>query len=213
MKVWKEWLWTLALQIYSVQFSFKLWPQPTWCPTDPPKERPKPDGTTSTTRSGRCGLCCPSPTTTRSVCPTCTPWRPSAPTSGSLSSSGVSPQTSVTLFITFKLQSACVTAKPNGNEFIEKSDVTAEMLTKALTLCPLLGVLPGDRSHCSLPYEAFLQALHGFVLVTTSHGKLVYVSENVSEYLGLSMVSLQIRYWIFSLWNIALTAWLFHSGL
>ncbi|XP_053292811.1 neuronal PAS domain-containing protein 4-like [Pleuronectes platessa] len=52
----------------------------------------------------------------------------------------------------------------------------------------LRGVLPGDGSHCSLPYEAFLQALHGFILVTTSQGKLVYVSENVAEYLGLSMI-------------------------
>nr|XP_057914144.1 neuronal PAS domain-containing protein 4-like [Doryrhamphus excisus] len=41
---------------------------------------------------------------------------------------------------------------------------------------------------CSLPYEAFLQALHGFILVTTIQGRLVYVSENVTEYLGLSMV-------------------------
>ncbi|XP_054655220.1 neuronal PAS domain-containing protein 4-like [Dunckerocampus dactyliophorus] len=40
---------------------------------------------------------------------------------------------------------------------------------------------------CSLPYEAFLQALHGFILVTTVQGRLVYVSENVAEYLGLSM--------------------------
>ncbi|KAM9804237.1 neuronal PAS domain-containing protein 4-like [Neosynchiropus ocellatus] len=45
-----------------------------------------------------------------------------------------------------------------------------------------------ERSHSSLPYEAFLQALHGFILVTTDQGKLVYVSENVSEYLGFSMV-------------------------
>ncbi|XP_071392050.1 neuronal PAS domain-containing protein 4-like [Centroberyx affinis] len=44
------------------------------------------------------------------------------------------------------------------------------------------------RSGCSLPYEAFLQALHGFILVTTAHGRLVYVSENVAEYLGHSMV-------------------------
>ncbi|KAM8852768.1 neuronal PAS domain-containing protein 4-like [Synchiropus picturatus] len=45
-----------------------------------------------------------------------------------------------------------------------------------------------EGSRCSLPYEAFLQALHGFILVTTDQGKLVYVSENVSEYLGFSMV-------------------------
>ncbi|KAM7409050.1 hypothetical protein PAMA_002659 [Pampus argenteus] len=49
-------------------------------------------------------------------------------------------------------------------------------------------LLSGERSCCSLPYEAFLQALHGFILVTTAQGKLVYVSENVVEYLGLSMV-------------------------
>uniref|UniRef100_A0A665WNP7 Neuronal PAS domain protein 4 like n=1 Tax=Echeneis naucrates TaxID=173247 RepID=A0A665WNP7_ECHNA len=37
-------------------------------------------------------------------------------------------------------------------------------------------------------HVAFLQALHGFILVTTAQGRLVYVSENVSEYLGLSMI-------------------------
>uniref|UniRef100_A0A3P8UBP2 PAS domain-containing protein n=1 Tax=Amphiprion percula TaxID=161767 RepID=A0A3P8UBP2_AMPPE len=52
----------------------------------------------------------------------------------------------------------------------------------------LQGLSAGDRSRCSLPYEAFLQALHGFILVTTAQGRLVYVSENVDEYLGLSMV-------------------------
>ncbi|XP_070772712.1 neuronal PAS domain-containing protein 4-like [Enoplosus armatus] len=52
----------------------------------------------------------------------------------------------------------------------------------------LQGFPAGERSHCSLPYEAFLQALHGFILVTTAQGRLVYVSENVAEYLGLSMV-------------------------
>ncbi|KAM9345450.1 neuronal PAS domain-containing protein 4-like [Symphorus nematophorus] len=50
------------------------------------------------------------------------------------------------------------------------------------------GLPAGERSHCSLPYEAFLQALHGFILVTTTQGRLVYVSENVAEYLGLSMI-------------------------
>ncbi|XP_034407394.1 neuronal PAS domain-containing protein 4-like [Cyclopterus lumpus] len=49
--------------------------------------------------------------------------------------------------------------------------------------------LPAEaRSRCSLPYEAFLPALHGFILVTTAQGRLVYVSENVEEYLGLSMI-------------------------
>ncbi|XP_061602057.1 neuronal PAS domain-containing protein 4-like [Cololabis saira] len=52
----------------------------------------------------------------------------------------------------------------------------------------LQGLPGGQRSHCSLPYEAFLEALHGFILVTTATGKLVYVSENVAEYTGVSMV-------------------------
>lgn len=59
--------------------------------SDPPKEHPKPEGITSTMRSGTCVLCCPSARKTRSACPTCTPWQQPAPTSGSLFSSKVSP--------------------------------------------------------------------------------------------------------------------------
>ncbi|XP_068597675.1 neuronal PAS domain-containing protein 4-like [Brachionichthys hirsutus] len=50
------------------------------------------------------------------------------------------------------------------------------------------GLPAGGRSNCYLSSEAFLPALHGFILVTTAQGRLVYVSENVAEYLGLSMV-------------------------
>lgn len=50
------------------------------------------------------------------------------------------------------------------------------------------GLEAGGRSDCCAPYEAFLEALHGFLLVSTAQGRLVYVSENVLEYLGLSMV-------------------------
>ncbi|XP_042358571.1 neuronal PAS domain-containing protein 4-like [Plectropomus leopardus] len=50
------------------------------------------------------------------------------------------------------------------------------------------GLPAGERPQRCLPYEAFLQALHGFILVTTAQGRLVYVSENVAEYLGLSMI-------------------------
>ncbi|XP_036376816.1 neuronal PAS domain-containing protein 4-like [Megalops cyprinoides] len=41
-----------------------------------------------------------------------------------------------------------------------------------------------------LPYEDFLQALPGFIVAMTSEGKLIYVSENVAEYLGFSMIDL-----------------------
>ncbi|XP_043110583.1 neuronal PAS domain-containing protein 4-like [Puntigrus tetrazona] len=37
-------------------------------------------------------------------------------------------------------------------------------------------------------YQSFLEALPGFIVALTRDGKLVYVSENVQEYLGLSMV-------------------------
>ncbi|XP_030628153.1 neuronal PAS domain-containing protein 4-like [Chanos chanos] len=53
-----------------------------------------------------------------------------------------------------------------------------------------LPAVPGEknRTKSCLPFEEFLQALPGFIVVMTKEGKLVYVSENVSEYLGFSMV-------------------------
>ncbi|XP_042625523.1 neuronal PAS domain-containing protein 4-like [Cyprinus carpio] len=45
-----------------------------------------------------------------------------------------------------------------------------------------------DAAGVSPLYESFLQALPGFIVALTRDGKLVYVSENVPEYLGLSMV-------------------------
>ncbi|XP_028845012.1 neuronal PAS domain-containing protein 4-like [Denticeps clupeoides] len=44
------------------------------------------------------------------------------------------------------------------------------------------------HSTTSLPGEDFLQALPGFIVVMTEEGKLVYLSKNVSDYLGLSVV-------------------------
>ncbi|KAK6489206.1 neuronal PAS domain-containing protein 4-like [Huso huso] len=41
-----------------------------------------------------------------------------------------------------------------------------------------------------LPYEDFLQALPGFIVAVSSEGKLIYISENVTDYLGYSMVDL-----------------------
>nr|XP_055027104.1 neuronal PAS domain-containing protein 4-like isoform X1 [Misgurnus anguillicaudatus] len=49
------------------------------------------------------------------------------------------------------------------------------------------GVCENSRD-LSLPHDDILQALPGFIVALTKDGKLVYVSENVSEYLGLSMV-------------------------
>ncbi|XP_035259740.1 neuronal PAS domain-containing protein 4-like isoform X1 [Anguilla anguilla] len=46
-----------------------------------------------------------------------------------------------------------------------------------------------EESSCIL-YEEFLQALPGFIVAMTREGKLIYVSENVTEYLGFSMVDL-----------------------
>ncbi|XP_048060038.1 neuronal PAS domain-containing protein 4-like isoform X2 [Megalobrama amblycephala] len=47
-----------------------------------------------------------------------------------------------------------------------------------------------DGSSVSPLNESFLQALPGFIVALTKDGKLVYVSENVVEYLGLSMVDI-----------------------
>ncbi|XP_073690896.1 neuronal PAS domain-containing protein 4-like isoform X2 [Garra rufa] len=45
-----------------------------------------------------------------------------------------------------------------------------------------------DAAGVSPLSDSFLQALPGFIVALTRDGKLVYVSENVPEYLGLSMV-------------------------
>ncbi len=41
----------------------------------------------------------------------------------------------------------------------------------------------------SLFVFSIFQALHGFLIAMTSTGKLLYMSENVTDYLGHSMVS------------------------
>ncbi|XP_067277366.1 neuronal PAS domain-containing protein 4-like isoform X2 [Pseudorasbora parva] len=45
-----------------------------------------------------------------------------------------------------------------------------------------------DSAGASPLTHSFLQALPGFLVALTAEGKLIYVSENVTEYLGLSMV-------------------------
>ncbi|MGH0170217.1 UNVERIFIED_CONTAM: hypothetical protein FKN15_058768 [Acipenser sinensis] len=47
-----------------------------------------------------------------------------------------------------------------------------------------------DEEPSPLPYKDFLQALPGFIVAVSSEGKLIYISENVTEYLGYSMVDL-----------------------
>lgn len=40
----------------------------------------------------------------------------------------------------------------------------------------------------------FLKALDGFMMVLSSDGDMVYLSENVSEYLGVSQVTYQMKF-------------------
>ncbi|XP_045161087.1 uncharacterized protein LOC123526135 [Mercenaria mercenaria] len=53
-------------------------------------------------------------------------------------------------------------------------------------------MLPTNRCSIEVPCE-FSSALTGFILVTTRDGKLVYISENVTEYLGHSMVDMKTQ--------------------
>lgn len=53
-------------------------------------------------------------------------------------------------------------------------------------------MLPANRCSIEVPCE-FSSALTGFILVTTRDGKLVYISENVTEYLGHSMVDMKTQ--------------------
>ncbi|XP_056616923.1 neuronal PAS domain-containing protein 4-like isoform X2 [Triplophysa dalaica] len=52
----------------------------------------------------------------------------------------------------------------------------------------LLGGVCQNSPDVSLPQQDILHALAGFIVAFTKEGKLLYVSENVSQYLGLSMV-------------------------
>uniref|UniRef100_A0A8C5GM24 Neuronal PAS domain-containing protein 4-like n=1 Tax=Gouania willdenowi TaxID=441366 RepID=A0A8C5GM24_GOUWI len=73
--------------------------------------------------------------------------------------------------------------------YIRKSVVFQGETGTKITFSLLFEGLPaGDGLSCSLQYETFLQALHGFILVTTTQGRLVYVSENIPEFTGISMV-------------------------
>ncbi|XP_052767265.1 uncharacterized protein LOC128208024 [Mya arenaria] len=53
-------------------------------------------------------------------------------------------------------------------------------------------MLPSNRCSIEVPCD-FSSALTGFILVTTRDGKLVYISENVTEYLGHSMVDMKTQ--------------------
>lgn len=41
--------------------------------------------------------------------------------------------------------------------------------------------------------ELFSKALNGFMLVLSSDGNMIYLSENVSDYLGISQVSFPVK--------------------
>ncbi|GFO34703.1 neuronal pas domain-containing protein 4, partial [Plakobranchus ocellatus] len=60
--------------------------------------------------------------------------------------------------------------------------------------CNILHKLFRSKSQEKLPDSTdFFQALSGFVLVTTRDGKLLYISENVTDYLGHSMVDMKTQ--------------------
>ncbi|GFS26746.1 neuronal PAS domain-containing protein 4 [Elysia marginata] len=60
--------------------------------------------------------------------------------------------------------------------------------------CNILQKLFRPKSPEKLPDSTdFFQALSGFVLVTTREGKLLYISENVTDYLGHSMVDMKTQ--------------------
>ena len=56
-----------------------------------------------------------------------------------------------------------------------------------------------------LAYTFFsLQALNGFIMMTTQTGKLLYISDNAAEYLGHSMVSTFYTFYITPFWCLSL---------
>ena len=54
------------------------------------------------------------------------------------------------------------------------------------TECKTEEDIPNDQS-------LMLKSMDGFVLVVSAEGDFVYVSENVSEYLGISQVSIGLK--------------------
>ncbi|XP_039593678.1 neuronal PAS domain-containing protein 4-like [Polypterus senegalus] len=52
------------------------------------------------------------------------------------------------------------------------------------------GIQRESEATSPIPHEDFLQALPGFVVAVSSEGKLTYISDNVTEYLGISRVDL-----------------------
>lgn len=66
---------------------------------------------------------------------------------------------------------------------MNKSWVNRLLLTNSL----VLDLIISSTNFCRF------QALAGFLLITTRDGKLVYISENVTEYLGHSMVSTNFK--------------------
>lgn len=63
-------------------------------------------------------------------------------------------------------------------------------IRKCNILQKLFNATPGTSSDSPCDFS---QSLTGFLLVTTREGKLVYISENVTEYLGHSMVDMKTQ--------------------
>lgn len=133
---------------------------------------PRHVGTRSMRSCKHCALCCPSPRRRRSGSPTSTPWPWCASSFGELTSSLQVPMGTTVPFSWAQLCSAWGAAPvPFQNSF-------SHCASPAASAPPSGPVLAAE----------LLSLLPGFLLVLSAGGKLVYISENVSQILGLSMV-------------------------
>lgn len=154
-------------------------PSPDTCPTwlagfaGQPRVPPRLAETRSTRSCRRCAPCCPSPPRRRSACPTCTPWPWCASACGGLSS--------------FLQVPSALPYSPLWLGSAPASPRTAPHPRSPAGLAPPAGPALGTE---------LLSLLPGFLLVLSADSKLVYISENVAQVLGLSVV--RSAHWAFA---------------
>jgi hypothetical protein len=67
---------------------------------------------------------------------------------------------------------------------------SVEMIKFSILLKQVPVSLAKSESSSAKMDELFPKALNGFILVLSSDGNMIYLSENVSDYLGVSQVCL-----------------------